>query len=117
MVVGTVRACIAGLLIHRTVIINQNTTLVQLNVERLGYLGKVIMVTYRSVRIDAAVRAAGQTISPAVEATDYLRSVGTINFDVGVVSNLVGGLVRVSLRKSFVTLRKSFVTLHSVTAQ
>lgn len=73
-------------LYHRVVVVSRNATLLQLMVERLGYLDKVVMVTYKTLQLDSGISIAGLSASPALEGADYFRSIGTIAFDYGVVS-------------------------------
>ena len=61
------------------------TALVRLEVERVGYVGTALSVSYATQDIPAAVEIAGMKVYNALGGADYNKAAGQLHFAAGVV--------------------------------
>ena len=59
----------------------------RLEVERVGYAGTAVSVSYATLDIPAAVEVAGMKVYNALGGADYNKAAGQLHFAAGVVSS------------------------------
>jgi hypothetical protein len=76
----------------RAVYVDRNSTSVQLQINRRGYLQKIVMVTVITEQLSQGFRVneAGLYIYAAIQGVDFARTVQTVVFNPGMVNNSDG---------------------------
>ena len=72
----------------RHLYVTEDDEVAAITVQRLGYLGHTLSVTYTTEELSRPETVAGVTVYHALEGADYQAATGIVTFDAGMVSTL-----------------------------
>ena len=72
----------------RHLYVTEDDEVAAITIQRLGYLGHTLSVTYTTEELSRPETVAGVTVYHALEGADYQPATGIVTFDAGMVSTL-----------------------------